>query len=697
MNTNHRSTTLANILVVDDTPNNLRLLSTMLSEHGYKTRKVISGELALNVALMAAPDLILLDINMPEMNGYEVCEKLKANPQTSEIPVIFISALDDVWDKVKAFSVGGVDYITKPFQDEEVLARVSNQLSIRLLQKQLLKQNKQLQQEIQERQKTEEEIQLLLTLTQEVSLSPDFSSALEVVLCKLCEAIGFSYGEAWTVSADGNFLECSPTWYYSQQGKNAAQLAALAQFRQDSEALIFRRHEGLPGRVWQISQPEWILDVSEQSNCVFVRTELAKKCGFKTGFGVPIVTYPISSKDDCTETSSVLAVLVFFLDSLQEEERMLKLVSAVAAQLGRVMQHKQAEEALRQSEAREREKSTQLELIISQLKRTQSQLIQAEKMSSLGHMVAGVAHEINNPVGFIYGNLALARQYFQDLSRLIKTYQQTYQNPTPEIEELASEIDLDFLVVDWQKLMISMQVGAERIREIVLSLRNFSRLDESELKLVNIHEGIDSTLLLLQHRLKAVGDKAEIEVIKEYGQLPKLSCYVSQLNQVFMNLLNNAIDALKNQPSPRRITISTSVQTGDKEELEKRFSSETGYERRNLCSTELGNTLANHQNLKSKIPITQYVVIRITDNGSGMSEEVQKNIFDPFFTTKPVGSGTGLGLSISYQIVVEKHNGQLNCVSSLGKGTELSVEIPVALPSPQVRELSPLIGKLANS
>jgi len=339
-----------------------------------------------------------------------------------------------------------------------------------------------------------------------------------------------------------------------------------------------------------------------------------------------------------------------------------KLVVEIGNQLGVALQQaellaqiQKQSEALRQSSQREREKAQELELTLDELRRTQAQLIHTEKMSSLGQMVAGVAHEINNPLSFIQGNLTPAREYFQDLLKLIKLYQQTYPNSTPEIQQLASLIDLDFLVEDWPKLMDSMHGGTQRIEEIVRSLKSFSRLDESELKPVDIHEGIENTLFILQHRLRPQGGRPAIKVIKDYSQLPLVTCYASQLNQVFMNLLSNAIDAIETQSSPRVITIRTSLGTGD-------------------WGLGTGNWEEESQSL---IPNSQYVVIQIADNGSGISEEVLHKIFDPFFTTKPVGSGTGLGLSISHQIVVEKHAGQLNCVSAPGEGTKMIVKIPV--------------------
>ncbi|MCL1474655.1 GAF domain-containing protein [Argonema antarcticum] len=301
----------------------------------------------------------------------------------------------------------------------------------------------------------------------------------------------------------------------------------------------------------------------------------------------------------------------------------------------------------------------QLEGALKHLKHTEAQLVQTEKMSSLGQMVAGIAHEINNPINFIYGNLSYASDYIGDLLQLLGLYQQNYPNPAAEINQKTEAIDLEFLKDDLPKLLTSMQVGTERIRQIVLSLRNFSRLDEAEMKPVNIHEGIDSTLLILQNRFKGTGNRPEIQLIKEYGDLPLVECYAGQLNQVFMNVLSNAIDALENQIPPRIITIRTEMgRRGDRQENQ---------------SPE-DNCIPNAQH---PTPYVQFVAIGIGDNGPGMTPDVRKRLFDPFFTTKPVGKGTGLGLSISYQIVAEKHGGQLKCISDPGQGSEFIIEIPI--------------------
>ncbi|MBD2773805.1 trifunctional serine/threonine-protein kinase/ATP-binding protein/sensor histidine kinase [Iningainema tapete] len=301
------------------------------------------------------------------------------------------------------------------------------------------------------------------------------------------------------------------------------------------------------------------------------------------------------------------------------------------------------------------QKNQDLAQTLQELKRTQAQLIQTEKMSSLGQMVAGIAHEINNPINFIRGNLVHVNQYVQDLLDLIGVYQQEFPSNV-KVEETIEQIDLDFLVEDLPKLLNSMIVGSDRIRNIVLGLRNFSRLDEADMKPVDIHEGIDNTLMILQHRLQDKSGQTEIQVIKNYGQLPQVTCYASQLNQALMNILTNAIDAIKESfvKSQKSKVENQGLITKDKELL-------TNPQIR-IC-TELGD---NHT-----------VRIRIADNGIGMTEEVQQKIFDPFFTTKPVGSGTGLGLSISYQIVVEKHQGRLTCSSTPREGTEFVIEIPL--------------------
>ena len=316
----------------------------------------------------------------------------------------------------------------------------------------------------------------------------------------------------------------------------------------------------------------------------------------------------------------------------------IKFATQVAAQLS---------VALKQANllGKTREQAEQLTQTLKDLQKAQIQMIQSEKMASLGQLVAGIAHEINNPVGFIYGNLQQANQYTQELMKCLKLYQQNYPQPVEEVQTYLKETEIEFLFEDIPSLFKSMQVGTDRIRDIVLSLRNFSRLDEAAVKEVDVHEGIDSTLMILQNRLKPEVNTVQIKIVKDYEALPKVNCYPGPLNQVFMNLLTNAIDALEEhnkqrtpqdiKASPSEIKISTSVIDKD------------------------------------------WVTISIADNGPGIPAEIQDQIFNPFFTTKPVGKGTGLGLSISYQIITEKHDGKLYFNSTPGLGAEFVVEIPI--------------------
>jgi signal transduction histidine kinase len=327
---------------------------------------------------------------------------------------------------------------------------------------------------------------------------------------------------------------------------------------------------------------------------------------------------------------------------------------------------------LQESENRERERALQVENTLRELQRTQSLIVQTEKMSSLGQVVAGVAHEINNPVNFIHANLTYTSQYTEDLLHLLALYQKHYPHPGAEIEEQAEAIDIKFLIDDFPKILDSMKYGTERIRKIVLSLRNFSRLDESKKKPVDIHEGIESTLLILQSRLKATPLRPEIQVIKEYGDLPKLECYAGHLNQVFMNIISNAIDAIASH-----LEVSTSHSPTAK----KRLDNEIGKSELGINNGQFQSFITHYLSPTIRIRTTtidnNWVEIRIADNGPGMTQEVNRKIFDPFFTTKPVGQGTGLGLSISYQIVVEQHGGQLQCISVPEQGTEFAIILPV--------------------
>lgn len=320
-----------------------------------------------------------------------------------------------------------------------------------------------------------------------------------------------------------------------------------------------------------------------------------------------------------------------------EQDEVVGLVSAITD----ITDRKQAEKALRQSEAKLQQRAQQLKQTLHELRATQTQLIQTEKMSSLGQLVAGVAHEINNPVNFIHGNLEHVGQYAKDLLALIDLYEQQIPSIPPAIRQQIESIDLEFIREDLPKILSSMNLGTDRIRGIVQSLRSFSRLDESAMKEVDIHEGINSTLVILSNRLKAKPDHPGVQVTQEYGDLPMVECYSGQLNQVFMNILSNALDALEEAKVPCEKTANPTI------------------------------------GIRTEVADPEWVRITISDNGPGMTAQTLQKLFDPFFTTKPVGKGTGMGMSISYQIITEKHGGKLLCQSAPGEGARFTIEIPI--------------------
>ncbi|MCL6750747.1 hybrid sensor histidine kinase/response regulator [Nostoc sp. CCCryo 231-06] len=410
------------ILVVDDNPANLQVLSSFLDQSSFEVWAARSGEKALQrLENDDLPDLILLDVMMPGIDGFETCKQLKSNPRVQDIPVIFMTALSETADKIKGLQLGAVDYITKPFQHEEVLVRIENHLKLRNLTKALIAKN-------------------------------------------------------------------------------------------------------------------------------------------------------------------------------------------------------------------------------TELEQTQTQLIQAEKVAALGQLTAGIAHEVNNPINFIAGNLNFVKQYVQEVVSLLYLYQKHLPNPPDEIQTAIQKSDLNFLLDDLSKIIQSMQVGTDRVTEIVSYLNNFSRHRETGKKLANLHEGLDSTLLILGHRFKYNAHQPTIKLVKEYGSLPLVECFPGEINQVFMNLICNAIDAI--------------------EEKYKNKDIETVYQNPGVIK------------IKTEA-IGEQVILRVADNGSGINKADATKIYDAFYTTKPVGKGTGLGLSIAYQIVVNNHHGKLTYDSKPGEGIEFIIELPI--------------------
>jgi hypothetical protein len=615
-----------------------------------------------------------------------------------------------------------VDYITKPFQVQEVLARVEHQLHIRRLTQQLSERNAQLEtgnlalkDEIQERQQVEELLRstlesLEVKVQERTTELTKTNESLQAEIAERFQAeselrksfkdlsdIKFALDEAAIVAitdAEGiltfvNDKFCEISQYSRQEliGKTHRIINSKyhsQEFFEDLWTTI------LTGKVWKgeiknrakdgtyywvdtVIVP-FLDDQGKPFQYLAIRFDITSRKRVEsmlqlTQFSVQQASDSIVWVDSDGKILSVNKAACHLLGYSEEELLSLNIHDIDPGYQAGIWQahwqelkehgsltfesrHKRKDGTIRPTEVNANflefeGKEYKFAFIrdITERKLTQLKLIHTEKMSSLGQLIASVAHEINNPVNFIGANLSHVDDYTQDLLALISLYQQGYVHTSPEIQDKIEEIDLDFLIEDLPRTLSSMKMGSERIYEIVLTLRNFSRLDEAQMKPVNIHEGIDSTLLILRERLKENPEHPAISIIKQYGDLPLVECYAGQLNQVFMNILSNAIDALRQTDTP------------DSPEV-------------------VGNplpTITIHTEVKN----SNWVEISIQDNGRGMTESVLARLFDPFFTTKEVGKGTGLGLSISHQIVVEKHGGKLQCISAPGQGAKFLIEIPI--------------------
>ncbi len=470
-------------------------------------------------------------------------------------------------------------------------------------------------------------------------------------------------GKSLPVEVKVNYFESDGEEYYCAIARDISDRkvaeSALLEAKEQLQAVL----DAVPGLVSWVSSDLRYLGVNRHLAAAYqmpAEIFVGQKVGFlETSSKFNDLVYKFFASTDKTTSEEVTA-------SVKGENKTYLIVAqkyqknTMAVFVGLdITDRKQALSALQESEERLRQQAAKLEQMLWVLQRTQTQLIQTEKMSSLGQLVAGVAHEINNPVSFISGNVSHARGYIEDLLQLVELYQKYYPSVVPEIQNYIEELDLDFLKKDLVKLLNSMQVGSERIRDVVRSLRLFSRTDEAEMKSADIHEGLDSTLLILQNRLQAKGGRTGISLVKEYGDLPQVHCYPGHLNQVFMHLLTNAIDALEKgvKDSDKYGTIKDHA-----------YLSPHG---------SAGEILNPEIRIRTEMVGESEVAIAISDNGPGMTEEVLGCIFDPLFTTKPPGTSTGLGLSISRHLVVEKHGGKLEYVSEPGRGTEVIVKIAI--------------------
>ncbi|OYE02520.1 ATP-binding protein [Nostoc sp. 'Peltigera membranacea cyanobiont' 232] len=466
-----------------------------------------------------------------------------------------------------------------------------------------------------------QEIDLFDDISTQLTTSLDTRQIAQLVLQELSQLIESSAGMILLLSPDATAFEI---------------IAEFGVFFDNSQP---EPGKGIIGNIVQSNRAELVNDVQADPRLEGQKNVSAMIC------------VPLRAKE---RVLGAIAIGTSKTDSYKAEH--LKLVSIFASQtaiaIDKALLYEQSTQAAVQAKAQ----TQKLQQALHELQLAQTQLIQSEKMSSLGQLIAGVAHEINNPVNFICGNLRYVAEYAQDLLHLLEKYQKFLPVAPPGLESELDNIDLEFIIQDLPKLLDSMKVGTDRIFEIVQSLKNFSRHDEAEMKAVNIHDGIDGTLMILHHRLKADARRPAIEIVKDYAKLPLIECYPGQLNQVFMNILANAIDALE------ELMVTSQQSTVKSPEL---------------STMDYGLLTKPLITIRTAVLDNQWVVIRIADNGPGMKEEVIRRIYDPFFTTKDVGKGTGLGMAISYQIVVDKHGGMLKCRSQPGEGTEFWIQIPL--------------------
>lgn len=510
----------------------------------------------------------------------------------------------------------------------QALRTLGRQVAAQLSLRQSRAKVQQLSEQLDETQFHQQQQNILFQLASQIRNSLDLNTILQTTVDQIHQLLHVDRCQ---------FLWCLPTesqfsFAVTHEAKTAALPSLLMELLPEQAMFLAETVPAL--HILKVS------DVANASELTARTREFLMRSGIVSQLLLPLKT----------QSGQVGAIICSHYSARVWLDSEVKVLQAVTDQLAIALEQAELFSQVRANALTAQTQTQYLTEALQTLQHTQSQLIQHEKMSSLGQLVAGVAHEINNPVNFISGNIVHVNHYVEDILKLLDTYRACYPDPESAVQTQAAEIDLEFLRQDLPKLLASMTMGTDRIRQIVLSLRNFSRLDEAEIKPVDIHEGMDNTLLILQSRLKSTSAGYSISVVKEYDHLPLVECYAGQLNQVFMNVLANAIDAVDQVRDPV-ITITTKTQD---------------------CL--LPKEAESARNLPTAcIPS---IVISIRDNGCGMSETTQQKLFNPFFTTKPIGKGTGLGLSISYQII-EKHRGVLRCISEVDRGTEFQIQIPI--------------------